>query len=159
MKVSVINHPIRYVCNLPHTSTEHETLIFPTAMPDEDGSNRSSTSESDSESCDRISNICNNTKGKWTNRYSAIRHYIQHKKILSMGLQRVKLIYIAYFFYKETDILIDKKVCTRKDKRFYNQDGIGSLKKWLPTTRTKKTIKQVLNRAEAQEIKPFSLTL
>lgn len=76
-----------------------------------------------------------------------------------MGLQRVKLIYIAYFFYKETDILIDKKVCTRKDKKSYNQDRIGSLKKWLPTTRTKKTIKQVLNRAEAQEIKPFSLTL
>ena len=64
MKVTVINHPIRYICDLPHTSTEHEIVIFPTVISDEDGSNRSSTSESDSESCIKISIICDYTKGK-----------------------------------------------------------------------------------------------
>lgn len=80
-------------------------------------------------------------------------------KNLKHGATKSKANLHCIIFYKETDILIDKKVCTRKDKKSYNQDRIGSLKKWLPTTRTKKTIKQVLNRAEAQEIKPFSLTL
>lgn len=34
-----------------HTSTEHERKMLPTDLSDDDGSNRSNTSKSDSESC------------------------------------------------------------------------------------------------------------
>lgn len=34
-----------------HTSTEHERKMLPTDMSDDDGSNRSNTSKSESESC------------------------------------------------------------------------------------------------------------